>query len=1058
MDASSIWSPSREPRELLDAADTLAVYALDSRTANTLLSAIEAHYTDAMNLGARELLLRGLIRFLASSVDDAIARSDYIAALEKADDDANVRLRVVLRLVQLALHHKLHQEALEWLDSAMQIADATEPHVLADRVYWLARYTQDVGHEDPTEQYELAAALAAEAGSMRRWFDCHVRAGRSSVERGIVYRGSPLTELSDVALAAGLPRLDVLRRLLDFSALLEVTGDSTLARTWIATLLRDDLKSTPAQAELGIRTLLLREGRWEDAVALHEFRSRAPDASEEAKWLSKLLELSLIASHDPRAVPAVLEHAMQWRDADVSPQVRMTGATVLMEVSAVGAAERVLRELDEDSTLEPSLRASIRLNLVGVLGRQGNIQESRSIFERVSREEVAGDWEFNGIWHQNSAYLAHAGGLSELAERQSLAALEAFRHAGSPDQRGNALLNAITFIAKHDHVHQLLDELFELLPRLSGNVRASACMTLAQRLADQGELLRATELLDEAFHVGKSFKDSRIVAGTLITAGWLFLERDPSMAARVFAEAARDTPREMDLHALACYGSAFASLGTPRARGLLIRAARMLEASGRTWVAAVAWNLAAAETANAARAIELDGRAFRATLRIVAQCADPHLRALALERMRPVGAALVDRQLSADNATAALETTYRLKSADAIRPALGSVEIDPALARALRSAMEPRAVASSVVSAAFRGAPTVSVAREAERVAELLARNDPRIRDARIRASAVQRRLGPREAAVEYLVLRDAREVVLFVVTGDHIDALRRRWTPEHDEAARVVGSVIAGRHHGGSRAVWFPMLRALDDVLLAPLRRPLRRVERLWVAPGGYLANVPFHALLDRRMRPAIDRIDLRLLVSTAQIALLPRRRRRPVRAVVLRGDDTGFVPLPSADLEHARVSSTLRAAGVSLADDAADIPSADVIHYAGHAHFDTERSTTTLPLAGRRLSDDDLAHIALPRRPLLVLSACESGRALASVDTMTGMLRAAFAAGVRDVVVSGWSAEDASTSALMERFYRHLLKSGGPATALRAAAREVHAAGEHPFFWANFRCYGLG
>lgn len=1059
MDASSIWSPSRDPRELLDAADTVAVYALSTPTAIPLLPIVEEHFGDAANPGARELLFRGLIRYLAPGVDDAVAREDYLAALKQVGDDANTRLRITTRLVQLALWHRRRAEALAWLESAEAIADATEPHVRAERVYWRARFLEGGTRDDPTEAYRLAAAFAAEAGSMTRWFDCHVRAADCALSRGQPYHGPALAELAAAALTAGLPRRDVVRRLLDLAAHLQFAGDATATRAWIAELSAEDLQHASDRAELGIGQLLVRLGRRDAAIALHAHRAGLPDVSAETRWLSRLHLLGLRAQHDPATIPALIEHTSRWRESNADPIYRLTASALLTDVAAFDSAVDLLRAMEGDPAVPADLLPNVRLNLAGALASLGRLAEARAVFDTVPRESVKDDPEFEGLWFVNASLLARGEGLDEVASQYSARALDAFRRGGAMQHFGVAAVNAVCFEPDPVRCEILLQELQHALPLLPGRVRAHACIALAEKLGERNELPTALSFLDEALRLSTELGDPLLTATTHIAAGSIAMGRNPEVARHAFRVARQLTPEGTDHHASARYREALVALGTPHARRLLTRAARALEACGRTWLAALAWSFAADETTHDTRAIPLGRRGFRAMLRVVAQCADPRLRALALERMRPVGACLVRRQLSAGDTAAALETTYRLKSADAIRPAPGSVAMDPTLATALRTAMEPRAVTSSLMSTALRGAPLSAEAREAGRVAELLARNDPRVRDARIRAAAVQRRLGPREVAVEYLVLREERELVRFVVTRDRTDVRRRRWTPELDESARVVGSVISGRHHGGSQRVWSRMLRALHDALLAPLGAP--RPVRVWVAPGGYLANVPFHALLDRRGCPVVERLDLRLLVSTAQLAFLPRRRRRPARASVLRGDDTGFAPLPSADHEHARVASTLRAARVALTKDAADLPASDVIHYAGHAHFDSGTGSTALPLAGRRLSDHDLARIVLPRRPLLVLSACESGRGLSSVDTMTGMLRAAFAAGARDVIVSGWPAEDTSTAALMERFYRHLLRGDGPATALRAASREVLAAGgsaAHPFFWANFRCYGPG
>jgi CHAT domain-containing protein len=53
-------------------------------------------------------------------------------------------------------------------------------------------------------------------------------------------------------------------------------------------------------------------------------------------------------------------------------------------------------------------------------------------------------------------------------------------------------------------------------------------------------------------------------------------------------------------------------------------------------------------------------------------------------------------------------------------------------------------------------------------------------------------------------------------------------------------------------------------------------------------------------------------------------------------------------------------------------------------------------------------------------------------------------------------WDVDDRSSAEFMSAFYRHLLKSGEKAIALREAMREVRSAHPHPFYWAPFFLIG--
>jgi CHAT domain-containing protein/tetratricopeptide (TPR) repeat protein len=101
------------------------------------------------------------------------------------------------------------------------------------------------------------------------------------------------------------------------------------------------------------------------------------------------------------------------------------------------------------------------------------------------------------------------------------------------------------------------------------------------------------------------------------------------------------------------------------------------------------------------------------------------------------------------------------------------------------------------------------------------------------------------------------------------------------------------------------------------------------------------------------------------------------------------------------------------------------------------------------------DVEALSLPA-DLVVLSACETalGRETAG-EGMEGLPQAFFTAGASRVLVSLWQVEEASTEALMETFYRRLLRDHQPAAkALREAQLAVRAQPQwsDPRFWAGF------
>ncbi len=102
-----------------------------------------------------------------------------------------------------------------------------------------------------------------------------------------------------------------------------------------------------------------------------------------------------------------------------------------------------------------------------------------------------------------------------------------------------------------------------------------------------------------------------------------------------------------------------------------------------------------------------------------------------------------------------------------------------------------------------------------------------------------------------------------------------------------------------------------------------------------------------------------------------------------------------------------------------------------------------------------------------LVVLSACETG--LGKVkrgEGIIGLTRALLYAGTKNIIVSLWKVSDASTSVLMENFYKNLLekptrfsKPRGFSNPLRKAKLQMIENGgvtAHPFYWSPFILVG--
>jgi CHAT domain-containing protein len=144
-------------------------------------------------------------------------------------------------------------------------------------------------------------------------------------------------------------------------------------------------------------------------------------------------------------------------------------------------------------------------------------------------------------------------------------------------------------------------------------------------------------------------------------------------------------------------------------------------------------------------------------------------------------------------------------------------------------------------------------------------------------------------------------------------------------------------------------------------------------------------------------------------------------------------------------------------------------IIHLAVHGFADSqfpERSGLVLGLD--RTSHDDgflqLREIIQLRfnADLVTLAACNTGVGkLQGEEGVTSLVEAFLVSGAKAVVASLWTADDAHTAELMERFYSHLAEGQDKESALRQAKIDLLARyGKQmpPYYWAAFVLVGDG
>jgi len=153
-------------------------------------------------------------------------------------------------------------------------------------------------------------------------------------------------------------------------------------------------------------------------------------------------------------------------------------------------------------------------------------------------------------------------------------------------------------------------------------------------------------------------------------------------------------------------------------------------------------------------------------------------------------------------------------------------------------------------------------------------------------------------------------------------------------------------------------------------------------------------------------------------------------------------------------------------------------LIHFSGHAYFDSSNpemsflllreDTSPVKLYGNKIP----LEVSLPGKPLVILSACETGGVDIQVgDEIFGLARGFIEAGASGILITGWNVFSDSPIDYFKKFYEEFLKGTPVAEALKLARIQVHTKAQETILdkelyftedvdllhWGPFRFYGM-
>ena len=351
--------------------------------------------------------------------------------------------------------------------------------------------------------------------------------------------------------------------------------------------------------------------------------------------------------------------------------------------------------------------------------------------------------------------------------------------------------------------------------------------------------------------------------------------------------------------------------------------------------------------------------------------------------------------------------------------------------------------------------------------------------------AAIQEALPADVVLVEYFRLAD--RWLCWVLDRQRLELHTLRAAARED-LAREVPALQAALRGSASRQELEARLGQLHDILIAPLAGALAGHGTVLVVPDAELYGVPFGALRSRADGRYLIEGQAVVVAPSAAVALASRPRGEgslrpvPLQSALVVGApafDHKLFPLlpelPAAAQEAAEVArlypqaQQLAGADATRAQLLAALPSAEVLHFAGHAVVNEgDPGLSALLLAPEAEADDSGALYARelqgqrwPRLRLVVLGACRSGfgRVLQG-EGVQSLARWFLAAGAQAVVASLWDVDDGAASELLIAFHRFLRAGMTPAVALaeaqRAQLRSADPSQRSPARWAAFELTG--
>jgi CHAT domain-containing protein len=332
-----------------------------------------------------------------------------------------------------------------------------------------------------------------------------------------------------------------------------------------------------------------------------------------------------------------------------------------------------------------------------------------------------------------------------------------------------------------------------------------------------------------------------------------------------------------------------------------------------------------------------------------------------------------------------------------------------------------------------------------------------------------------RETVLVYAALPDGLAIWVCDDRGVHLEWIAKPTDELQELAARFYD--LASDPKSDLNALRRDGL-SLYVALILPVEQRLAPGRTLVIEADGWLAHVPFEALVDVQNHYLIEHwavvhslgqdFEARLRSDDDRDQSIAAGMPALVVASTASSQSEGLPPLAGIAEEADAVASGFHSPRVLKGSEATlravqeNLPSAAVFHFAGHSLFTPDRSGLLLENVGQKTEIPSLIDAAAVRKlnvrslQLAFLSACSTESGVGTSGGFNSVTEALLRAGVPHVVASRWGVVE--TRAFIDDFYRSALSGQLVSEAIRRASRNMLADNRtaHPYYWSAFAAYG--